>query len=229
MKFDNDLPRDPNNGKAFTGDERNDENLPLAQTTVALIRFHNKVVDTLSKSYDGDDLFECARKHVVKHFQWIILHDFLPTVVDEDVLDCVMNHGLRWFKVKRRRDLFMPLEFSAAAFRFGHSMVRSAYQWNFFHSTQIPFGKMVPLSQLFDLTAFSGSIGPPNEPTLPGEWAIDWRRFYKFPAELGYPTAPTGVNMAARIDTFFDLNISAQFGMADLLDFAGVVNPIEKM
>lgn len=89
--------------------------------------------------------------------------------------------------------------------------MRAAYQWNFFHSTQNPFGKMVPLSQLFDLTAFSGSIGAPTiKPTLPSEWVIDWRRFYNLPAELHYKPAPEMVSSA-------DLVLYAQLSLSESL------------
>jgi hypothetical protein len=212
VTFDNDLPRDWQTGRALIGDERNDENLVIAQTTVALIKFHNKVVEALRQSgYDADDLFECARKQVIRHFQWMILHDYLPTIVDKDVLDCVLRHGLRWFKVARRKDLFMPLEFSGAAFRIGHSMVRRAYQWNLFHSTDLGGPSGATLSQLFDQTAFSGLIGKPlNQTALASDWVIDWSRFYefpKFPAGRNYKRDPARINMARKIDTNFDFRL----------------------
>jgi hypothetical protein len=225
MTFDNDLPRDRQTGRALIADERNDENLAVAQTHVALIRFHNRVVDTLRQSgYDADDLFECARKHVVRHFQWIVLHDYLPAIVDQGVLDCVLAHGLRWFKVARKKDLFMPLEFSGAAFRVGHSMVRRAYQWNLFHSTDLGGLSGATLSQLFSQTAFSGLIGkPPNRPALASEWVIDWSRFYQFPEfppGRNYKRDPARVNMARRIDTNFDfrLDLMSRFPHLDVAD-----------
>ncbi|MDQ3745785.1 MAG: heme peroxidase family protein [Acidobacteriota bacterium] len=205
-KFDNDLPRDPQTGQALIGDPRNDENLAVAQTHVAFIKFHNRVVDALAPTCPPDKLFERAREEVVRHFQWLILNDYLPTIVDEGVLKSVRDDGPRWFKVEKKEDLFMPLEFSAAAFRLGHSMVRKEYQWNIYHSKQLkppsmPFG--VPLNQLFDQTAFSGGI----KSALPSDWVIDWRRFFDFPEELGHKPAPTGINMAGKIDTNFDFHL----------------------
>jgi hypothetical protein len=208
-KFDNDLPRDPH-GEALVGDPRNDENLAVAQTHVALINFHNRVVDALAPACPPDKLFESARAEVIRHFQWLILNDYLPTIVDPNVLDCVRRHGRRWFKVENKEEVFMPLEFSAAAFRLGHSMVRKEYQWNIFHSKQLkppsmPFG--AALGQLFDLTQFSGSIGKsPDARGLPSDWVIDWRRFFDF-KDLGHAPAPTGINKAGKIDTNFDLHL----------------------
>jgi len=204
--FDNyDLPRDKKTGEGLIGDPRNDENLPVAQTHVALINFHNNVVrDLRSQGYNADDLFDCARRQVVRHFQWVIIHDYLPTILDVEVLDCVLKHGPNWFRANSKDDLFMPLEFSAAAFRIGHSMVRDGYQWNVYHSTDLGAEHPPSLSQLFDQTAFSGIIGKDGaNPSLQSEWIIDWRRFFNFPEELGYQTATTGLNKARRIDTNF--------------------------
>ena len=211
FEFNNDLHRDQE-GKALTGDPRNDENLAVAQTAVAFIRFHNAVVERLKLShYDEDDLFECARKHVVRHFQWIILYDYLPRIVDAGVLDCVLKHGPKWFEVGCKEGLFMPLEFSAAAFRLGHSMVRQDYEWNTYHSTERADKKPAQLKELFEQTARNGFIGKAGHPpVLPSEWVIDWRRFYQFPqyqTGTNYPPAQTGVNMAARIDTLFDMRL----------------------
>ena len=46
--FRNDLPRSPE-GFALIGDHRNDENLLVAQTHLAMLKFHNAVCDMLAK------------------------------------------------------------------------------------------------------------------------------------------------------------------------------------
>jgi hypothetical protein len=211
--LDNDLPRDEHNGRALIGDVRNDENLAVAQTAVAFIRFHNKVVDKLKAAgHDDGGLFECARQVVVKHFQWVILHDYLPAIVDNNVLDCVLKHGRRWFKVGRREDLFMPLEFSAAAFRIGHSMVRNEYQWNYFHSRDSKPGSRTLLSELFDQTAFSGFIRKSPNKRLLNHWVIDWRRFFEFPEGSPHHIDGSRINRATRIDTIFDFRLNEMSG-----------------
>ena len=214
--FPNDLLREPDAdptkpGKALLGDERNEENLPLAQTHLAFIKFHNKVVKKLDgECHAGEGLFACARAQVIKHFQWIVLHDYLPRIVDAEVLDCVLRHGLRWFRPDGEGQLFMPLEFSAAAFRIGHSMVRSSYQWNERHSRKVLNGGVedgfpASLLQLFKQTARSGDLG--RTPRLSSDWVIDWRRFYDFTPLPDVP-AVAGVNMAAKLDTNLKLKLS---------------------
>lgn len=217
--FDNDLPREtdgPNQsmGTAIIGDERNDENLPLAQTHVAFIKFHNRVVEDLErgrykdfKRPPAERLFEEARAEVVRHFQWIILKDYLPRLVDKDLVKTLTRKPDR-LKFKGKSRLFIPLEFSAAAFRFGHSMVRQKYDfWNREH-------KDVHLSELFINTKRSGSLGGLER--LDSTWVIDWKRFYDFtPFAKDYPRpyepfpydAKKSFNKAGRIDTIFDLHL----------------------
>ncbi|MCU0855501.1 MAG: hypothetical protein MUF63_11490, partial [Rhodobacteraceae bacterium] len=81
----NDLPRGAN-GRAIIGDERNDENLLVAQTHLAVMKFHNAVVDRLSTGAGaptGLALFNEARRVTTWHYQWMVLHDFVERLVGE--------------------------------------------------------------------------------------------------------------------------------------------------
>jgi hypothetical protein len=205
--FPNDLPRNAegacNSKEALLGDPRNDENLAVAQTHLAFIKFHNEVVDILSrKGCPQGTLFGCARKLVAQHFQWIILEDYLPRFLDESVLNDVRGQTLSRLKVEDKDGLFMPLEFAAAAFRVGHSMIRNRYEWNAYHcSDGLLGGRPAHLFQLFKFTNFSGDLD--GAPSLKSDWVIDWRRFYDFEDsgdELKY-------NRARKIDTVFDLRL----------------------
>src|SRR6187399_2948429 len=72
----NDLPRSPE-GFALAGDHRNDENLIVAQTHVALLKFHNKVCDQIAAiGKAADTVFMEARRTVTWHYQWLVLHDW---------------------------------------------------------------------------------------------------------------------------------------------------------
>jgi len=215
----NDLPRDPNTGKALIGDERNDENLAVAQLHVALIKFHNLVVENLRPTCPAAQLFETAREEVVRHFQWIVVHDYLRKILDTTVLDKVVEHGPNLLNVDNQAALFIPIEFSVAAFRFGHSMVRKTYEWNYFHSKEIASKHpAAALSQLFMQTAFSGTIGKTSDGApilrLPSDWIIDWRRFFDFSGILEdgapkYKPPKTGPNLARKIDTFIDMDLAS--------------------
>ena len=241
-RFPNDLPRagelDKENPKrALIADPRNDENLPLAQTHVAFIRFHNRVVERLrAKGHRDDGLFECARRQVVRHFQWLILEDYLPRIVDKAVLERVRAEGAPQFE-KAAVGPFgptMPLEFSAAAFRIGHTMVRREYDWNKYHDSARTFGDgPAHVHTLFGLTGFrrprpgqsgtaaSGFSTSSTKPEgvkvllkLPGDWIIDWRRFYQFPQAPGGPPQPR-VNMASKLDTVLNFQLEKLEGFSD--------------
>jgi hypothetical protein len=222
VSFPNDLPRvaqrNPDGTKraaALLGDKRNDENLAVAQMHVAFIHFHNRVVADLDKAgCPADQLFPTAREAVIRHYQWIILYDFLPRIVRADVLDCVSRHGLRWFKSGGDDDgLYMPLEFSAAAFRIGHSMVRASYEWNPRRRTGSEQQRAPRLLDLFQQTGFLKS-GLDNNLSLKSNWVIDWRHFYDFGPIPDVPPVASG-NFARKLDTVFDLHLNEVTGFTD--------------
>jgi heme peroxidase len=184
--------------KAVIPDPRNDENLAVAQTHLAMIRFHNRVVDTLPASVPAAQRFARARRQVVKHYQWMIRTDYLPRIVRRAVVDDVFTNGRKVFEVGATpTDVpTMPIEFSVAAFRLGHSMVRSAYSWNRRFSDG---GGSLDL--LFTFSATSGDLGGSSR--LPSNWICDFRRLYAFRdagrTDLDPPVGQA--NLAMRIDT----------------------------
>ncbi|MEQ1817978.1 MAG: hypothetical protein ABL871_05150 [Terricaulis sp.] len=56
--------------------------------------------------------------------------DFAKHIADPSIVDDVVANGPKFFKPQKAEDFFMPFEYSAAAYRFGHSMVRSSYEFN---------------------------------------------------------------------------------------------------
>jgi hypothetical protein len=216
--------------QALIPDVRNDENLAVAQTHAMFIRFHNRVVDLLAPSTPSVNLFQRARETVVRHYQWMLRTDFLPRLIDPDVVDDVFTNGRRFFEVRPGRntdhrsagfhDLVrdghsptMPIEFSVAAYRLGHSMVRESYQWNmvFRDGGLAPVAGTLPL--LFQFSGTSGVLSPPPatiaDPDsgaflrLPSNWIADFRRLFDF-TEAGRAdlVAPGGeLNTIKRIDT----------------------------
>ena len=116
-----DLPR-RSDSSAIIADPRNDENLAVAQTHAAFIRFHNRVVDTLPSSVPTAQRFQEARKIVTKHYQWMIRTDYLPRICTPAVVTNVFNQGRKVFEVGASPTSVptMPIEFSVAGFRLGH-------------------------------------------------------------------------------------------------------------
>ena len=177
--------------RALVGDPRNDENVIVSQLQSAMLRFHNRLADLLPAAN-----FEEIQRNVRWHYQWIVLHDFLPTIIGQQNFSDIMGQvkpgetslaeppQLKFYKVKK--EAFMPIEFSVAAYRFGHSMVRPFYRLNASTSPRIPIFSTTGES-LVGFDAFRK------------DWAIDWKLFFKMDGE------PTGgskrVQPAYKIDT----------------------------
>jgi len=198
-----DLPRGAGNTaakkrKAIIPDPRNDENLAVAQTHLALMRFHNRVVDTLPASVPPAQRFARARELVTKHYQWMIRTDYLPRICAPGVVNDVWGNGRKAFeKNATPTDVpTMPIEFSVAAFRLGHAMIREQYNWNGFFD----FGSG-SLDLLFTFSAGSRNLG--DGPRLPSTWIADWRRLYDFKEanKPGLAVPESRFNRAMRIDT----------------------------
>ncbi len=183
--------------RALIPDFRNDENLAVAQTHLAFIRFHNRLVDSLPASMPAAQRFTRARELAVKHYQWMVWHDFLPRICARSVLNSVMSGGRKAFEVSAdpTRVPTMPVEFSVGAYRLGHSMIRRAYNWN----ARFP-GEQGTLQFLFDFSSTSGDLL--GGLRLPSNWIADFRRLYDF-SEVGRAdlAAPGGLNRAMAIDT----------------------------
>ncbi len=183
--------------RALIPDPRNDENLIVAQTHLAMIRFHNRIVDKVPASVPAAQRFAHARKRVTLHYQWVVRHDYLPRICRAATLDDVWANGRVLVEPDARpTDVpTMPIEFSVAAFRLGHSMVRESYNWN----RRFP-GEDGFLDYMFAFSGLGGDLG--GELRLISSWLADWRRMYDFVGG-GHPrlTAPGGVNRAMRIDT----------------------------
>jgi hypothetical protein len=159
----NDLPRNAQ-GFALIGDPRNDENLVVAQTHVAFLKFHNKVLTTKNLS------FEDARKAVTWHYQWIVLRDFLTRICGKEVVSDVLEHGRRFYRFQD--EPFIPIEFAIAAYRFGHSLVRQSYDYN-------RVFRDASLGLLFTFTGLSGRVDGNRLKSIPSNWVIDWRGFHE--------------------------------------------------
>ena len=202
----NDLPRSPE-GFALIGDHRNDENLLVAQTHLAMLKFHNKVCDQLAAAGTPvGEIFAQARQIVTWHYQWMVLHDFVERITEKGIVAKILEQGRRFYRFKKTP--YMPVEFSAAAYRLGHSMVREVYSHNHIF-TPGPGGIPATLDLLFKFTGLSGGIigdlapnpvvPPLPLPVLSSNWIIDWRRFYEV---LAANPADVRLNSSRKLDPF---------------------------
>ncbi len=186
-------------GTALIGDPRNDENIILSQLQGVFITFHNIVLSNMIKKpkmvadtmasisaygareveMDGDEPFEAAREVCRRHFHWLVEHDLLSSFVDSDVMKGIYEQ----LKTKTLPTPFsndsplIPIEFSAAAYRFGHATANSGYFVNKHKSLK-----------LFEF----GGFGPKDDPNF----NIDFRFMFWGPTATTTITArPIGRTM----------------------------------
>lgn len=122
-----DVPRNPQ-GVALIGDPRNDVHIFTLSLHVALLHAHNRIVDHLraARVVPEEDVFDKARITLTWHYQWIVVHDFLPRLVGPALVDEVLEDGGKWFHPEPMK-AFIPLEYADAAYRYGHGQIRHAY------------------------------------------------------------------------------------------------------
>ena len=182
------MPRDAD-GIPKANDPRSDETLLLAQLHVLFLRFHNAVLAWLEQTKRNVHIanraepYAKARRVVIWHYQWIVLNEYLPAVLDAEALQKELEAQSSANGIPD-----IPVEFSVAAFRFGHSMVRNAYR-------RITFGRApeepTTLATLFRLTGAGGGA----KPNVPDAWLVEWSSFF---SGLGPSSL---VNVARKIDT----------------------------
>ncbi len=132
-----DLPRN-SQGIALIGDPRNDAHIFAAHLHLMLLHAHNGFVDRLRADGKAEGtLFDAARRTLTRHYQWIVVHDFLPRLVGSELVNDVMRRGGQFFS-PAPGEACLPLEFADAAYRYGHSQIRNTYQLK-------PGGPVIPL------------------------------------------------------------------------------------
>lgn len=178
---------------AVIGDPRNDENLIVSQFHHAMMRLHNRVVDTLVLAGFTGDIFVEAKKLVTHHYQWAVVHDFLERICGSGVV----SHAMSTVSAPIGSEFRMPVEFAVAAYRFGHSMIRDNYWVNFNFPS-------ATLGQVFDF------IRPPRIPVL-SNWVVDFNAFF----DTGFPVPVN--NRARRIDSVLANGLEMLPGLVGLM------------
>jgi hypothetical protein len=156
-----DVPRNQQ-GVALIGDPRNDVHLFALTLHVALLQAHNHIVDVLrADGVPEAEVFDRARITLTWHYQWIVVHDFLPRLVGASLVERVLAEGGRWFAPPPTHG-YIPLEFADAAYRYGHGQIRHTYRLvdggpavplfpDLVGFGPQPAGRRLDLAQIFDL------------------------------------------------------------------------------
>ena len=173
-----DLPRNAD-GSAILVEKRNDENQIIAQVHIAFLRFHNAVADALHTNFA--ETYALVRRH----YQWIVIHQFLPDICGADVVSGLLGGSIpRFYKPSNPNAPLVPAEMQVAAYRFGHSMVRKAYE------VTVNTGKL----QVFNGTAADLHGGRP----IGAGRQIDWGNFAR---PLMRPENAAHFNVPRFVDT----------------------------
>lgn len=212
------------NGRAVIGDKRNDENVIVSQIHGVFADFHNAVADAMP----GAD-FETVRTAVVRHYQWMIVTDFLPRLCGSDMIQTLVpDFGTKTTNPIKPNLTFarnlpagaLPLEFTDAAYRFGHSIVRPVYRLNLAMRGTSEERKRNPgMAGRKAIFAAAENSGLNGFREYPDEWAIDWPLFF----ELDAPLTPSRVKDGpARVQAAYKIDTSLANPLAHLPEFAAM-------
>ncbi len=127
----------------------------------------NRISDFESRR---QQVFNSVREEVTFIYQSIVVNDFLKTLLDEKVYNYLFSSAkpqLRLQSGEPYEEVQIPIEFSGAAFRFGHSLVR-----NFYFVNEIQ--NKLSLAKLFRLTGRGNLDG--NNNLL--QFLVDWNLFF---------------------------------------------------
>ena len=190
-----DLPRNAQD-IALIGDPRNDENVIISQLHLVFARLHNRLVDQLTETIsDPQACFLEAQRLTRWHYQWIVVNDYLPRTVGVELMADMFDPAtgdidLRYYRARTRP--YIPVEFSAAGFRFGHSQVRGVYDLN-------------PSVTQRPIFAAGDAVGPLDDlrgrRSLPSGWTVDWSLFFGD----GSTPQPSRLVDARLVPALFDL------------------------
>jgi hypothetical protein len=172
----NDLLRSVHD-RAVIGDFRNDENRIVSQLQLGMIKFYNHLVDILHADGIHDaELREKAQRLTRWHYQWCVVNDFLRAMCGNAVVDRILSGGRKYYCGGHP---FIPVEFSVAAYRFGHSMAPQ----------KIQIQKSKP-----SLPLFGGALGAGFSPVPSANAIVDWHEVFE-------TAEGRNVQMAEKLDT----------------------------
>lgn len=154
-------------GAPLVPEPRNNDNTIILQFHVQWQRLHNRILRMVGGSklpylHENSSLFYTARYYTTCLFHQLVLKEWLPAILDKSVYDYYFSGTLNdSVLIKSDSELVrVPYEFSHAAFRFGHSMVRETYK--------LRGNDSFNLHSLLTHQPFKGKAIPP----------IDWSLFF---------------------------------------------------
>ncbi|MRG61205.1 peroxidase [Agromyces sp. CFH 90414] len=233
-------------GVAIIGDPRNDENVIVSQLQLAFAQLHNRILQQLADAATGPatagrKLFLEAQRITVWFYQYVVWNDFVSRITEGSIFAKALTidddggdgTGPRYSVTWGLDDVydwsenpFMPVEFSVAAYRFGHSMIRGGYQINFPVQNGVghEFGKPIfaapPVPAAHAVTA--GPADLRGGRALPEKHTLQWDWYFDFVSSRKGPPTPFP-QLAHKIDTHLSRSVFA------IPAGPGVTNPLAEL
>lgn len=115
------------------GDSRANEQTALAAIHTAFLREHNRIAEKLQQinsAWSDERVFQETRRIISAIMQQITFNEFLPKILGMEVMEknglLLERHG--YYKgYDPYCDATVSNEFATAAFRFGHTLIRSVF------------------------------------------------------------------------------------------------------
>ncbi len=220
-------------GGVLAGDVRAAENVALTSLHTLFAREHNRLVDELAAddpTLSEDELFDAARMRVEAEIQAITYNDWLPLLVGDEAIarykgyDEDVNPGI-------------SVEFSTAAFRFGHSLLSSDIGRLNEDGSDISAGAIALREAFFNPSAIDENGGV--DPILRGlgdgtAQELDTQVVEDVRSFLFAPTGEVGLDLAAiNIERGRDLGVSSYndlreaLGLERATDFSDITSDAE--
>lgn len=205
-------------------DPRNDDNPILAQLVVLFHLLHGVVLKILKDkklAHNEEEAyierFLCARGAVTLIYRNVVANDLMKRVLHDAVYEFYYSKKAPGFAFLDGEagtldgDPRIPMEFSHAAFRFGHAMVRPNYRFN--DRPDGEFGLQRVLMQT--------SAKLPTEMPLDAKWILRWSHFFEIGNSQPNLSRRIGPAFSPQFlgDAFYPLDEQKKAGLAyrDLL------------
>lgn len=163
---------------AMIADLRNDDHVIISQMTALFHEAHNAIFHKLTKRHGNaaqnikNRIFLEARKVLAFVYRRIVVVDLLSRLLDQDIYEEYRDAKRNALDPDTLTDTRVPVEFSHAAYRFGHVMARFSYMLNAELETELQHNPA--LQHLMDRSSSRRSDLVP----LARTWLVDWSHFF---------------------------------------------------
>lgn len=178
----------------LAADSRNDDNVVLSQITVLFAILHNTIYNRLDEPgiraklpphlQDPRLQFQTARNVVTLTYRRVLFNDLLRRLLDAKVYAYLTEHGP--LEPDTESAGGVPLEFTHAAYRMGHAMVRPYYEMN--DGVDADARSLLSLTESLAL----GSQQLSQELPLLTDWYAQWSKFFDAPGRTPQPSRRIG-------------------------------------